>query len=258
VVRRDREQRDIQVFRRPHDIERSTPNLPTEQIFLIHPALDDIIAQQSSDYVRAFHSHNVIGHGNRWHEGRIFKCAAKGDLNRYSRVLNDPVVGEQFTRYLGNEFEKCRREVEYAALESGDSVVLVDDSADRVLSAARSLQRAVQRFQVPQNFRFGAAVGAIAFSTTTQPDGEAISVPSAAIVIRAAARIEPYATAGTILCTEEFVAELDETTGALFTSTEARLSQTPGFVLRENGLVAIRKNEQEEPIEVRLFQAGLG
>src|SRR4051794_6776191 len=257
VVRRSREQKDLQIFRQPHDIETTKLSLPTERLFLVHPALDDIIAQQSSDYVRAFHTYNVIGHGKRWHEGRIFKCSAKGDLNRYSRVLNDPVVGEQFTRYLGNEFEKCRREVEYAALESGDSVVLVDDSADRVLSAARSLQRAVQRFQVPQNFRFGAAVGAISFSTTTQADGEAVSVPSAAIVIRAAARIEPYATAGTILCTEEFVAELDEMAMGLFARIEAPPPQTPGLALREDGMVAIRKNEHEEPIEVRLFQAAL-
>src|SRR5205814_4601317 len=120
----------------------SKPMLPAERHYLIHPALDDIIAQASSDYIRAFHTRNVIGHGNRWREGKIFKCAAKGDLSRYSRVLSDPVVGEHFTRYLGSEFEKCKKEVEYAALESGDSVVLVDDSADRVLSAARSLQRA--------------------------------------------------------------------------------------------------------------------
>jgi class 3 adenylate cyclase len=172
-------------------------------------------------------------------------------------VLNDPVVGEHFTRYLGNEFEKCRREVEYAALESGDSVVLVDDSADRVLSAARSLQQAVQRFQVPQNFRFGAAVGAISFSTMTQASGESASVPSAAIVIRAAARIEPYATAGSILCTEEFVSELDEPERTLFMPIEPPPSQMPGLALRENGTVAIQKNEQEEPIEVRLFQAAL-
>jgi hypothetical protein len=147
--------------------------------------------------------------------------------------------------------------VEYAALESGDSVVLVDDSADRVLSAARSLQQAVQRFQVPQNFRFGAAVGAISFSTTTQASGEIVSVPSAAIVIRAAARIEPYATAGTILCTEEFVSELDEMTRTLFTPFELPPSQMPGLEVLENGMTIIRKNEQEEPIAVRLFQAGL-
>jgi len=259
VVRRSREQSDIQIFRRPHDIEHEETKLtlPAERLYLIHPALDDIIAQRSSDYIRAFHTHNVIGHGNRWEEGRIFKCAAKGDLSRYSRVLNDPVVGEHFTRYLGSEFEKCRREVEYAALESGDSVVLVDDSADRVLSAARSLQQAVRRFQVPQNFRFGAAVGAIAFSTTTQVDGQNARVPSAAIVIRAAARIEPYAAAGTILCTEEFVSELDEPTRPLFTPFAVASSQTPGLVLGDDGMAFIRKNDQEEPIEARLFEAAL-
>jgi len=93
VVRRNREQKDIQIFRRPHDIEhdRSRATLPDERHYLIHPALDDIIAQASSDYIRAFHTRNVIGHGNRWREG-IFKCAVKGDLSRYSRVLTDPVV----------------------------------------------------------------------------------------------------------------------------------------------------------------------
>jgi hypothetical protein len=80
VVRRNREQKDIQMFRRPHDIEHegSEARLPAERHYLIHPALDDIIAQASSDYIRAFHTRNVIGHGNRWREGKIFKCAAKG------------------------------------------------------------------------------------------------------------------------------------------------------------------------------------
>jgi hypothetical protein len=79
-VRRNREQKDIQMFRRPHDIEHegSEARLPAERHYLIHPALDDIIAQASSDYIRAFHTRNVIGHGNRWREGKIFKCAAKG------------------------------------------------------------------------------------------------------------------------------------------------------------------------------------
>ncbi len=82
VVRRNREQRDIQIFRRPHDIEHdgSKAPLPAERHYLIHPALDDIIAQASSDYIRAFHTRNVIGHGNRWRDGKIFKCAARSAL----------------------------------------------------------------------------------------------------------------------------------------------------------------------------------
>ncbi len=259
VVRRNREQRDIQIFRRPHDIEHdgSKAPLPAERHYLIHPALDDIIAQASSDYIRAFHTRNVIGHGNRWRDGKIFKCAAKGDLNSFSRVLSDPVVGEHFTRYLGSEFEKCKKEVEYAALESGDSVVLVDDSADRVLSAARSLQRAVRRFQMPQDFRFGAAVGAIAFSTT-HTDGQSVRVPSAGIVIRAAARIEPHAAPGTMLCTEEFLSELDERSRLLFTPVTQVPLQGAGLLLGDDGVAVIRKNDHEEPVETRLFQAPLG
>ena len=259
VVRRNREQQDIQIFRRPHDIERggSEVTLPAERHYLIHPALDDLIAQASSDYIRAFHTRNVIGHGCRWREGKIFKCAAKGDLSGYSRVLNDPVVGEYFTRYLSCEFEKCKREVEYAALESGDSVVLVDDSADRVLSAARTLQRAVRRFQLPQDFRFGAAVGAIAFSTT-RTDEQSIRVPSAGIVIRAAARIEPHAAPGTMLCTDEFLSELDERSRSLFTPITQIALQGTGLLLGDDGVAVIRKNDQEEPIETRLFQAPLG
>ena len=259
VVRRNREQKDVQIFRRPHDIEHhgSEATLPRERHYLIHPALDDIIAQASSDYIRAFHTRNVIGHGNRWREGKIFKCAAKGDLSRYSRVLSDPVVGEHFTRYLGSEFEKCKKEVEYAALESGDSVVLVDDSADRVLSAARSLQRAVRQFQMPQDFRFGAAVGAIAFSTM-QTDGQSGRVPSAGIVIRAAARIEPHAAPGTMLCTEEFISELDERSRLLFTPVTQASLQGAGSLLSDDGIAVIRKNNHDDAVETRLFQASLG
>ena len=75
---------------------------------------------------------------------------------------------------------------------------------------------------MPQDFRFGAAVGAIAFSTPT--DGQSVRVPSAGIVIRVAARIEPHAAPGTMLCTEEFLSELDERSQPLFTSvTQAPL-----------------------------------
>jgi class 3 adenylate cyclase len=135
-------------------------------------------------------------------------------------------------------------------------VVLVDDTADRVLSAARSLQKAVRRFQVPQDFRFGAAVGAIAFSTT-RTDGQGIRVPSAGIVIRAAARIEPYAAPGTILCTEQFLAELDERSRPPFTPITQIPLEGAGLLLGADGVAVIRKNEEEEPLEVRLFQAPL-
>src|SRR5262249_8814126 len=137
------------------------------------------------------------------------------------------------------------------------SVGIVDDSAGRVLSAARSLQRAVRRFQIPQDFRFGAAVGAIAFSTT-HTDGQSVRVPSAGIVIRAAARIEPHAAPGTMLCTEEFLSELDERSQPLFTPVTQNSSQGAGLLLGDDDIAVIRKNDYEDPVATKLFQAPLG
>src|SRR5262249_45833356 len=46
VVRRSREQKDVKIFRQPHDLEHAEPKLalPAERLYLIHPALDDTIA----------------------------------------------------------------------------------------------------------------------------------------------------------------------------------------------------------------------
>jgi hypothetical protein len=99
--------------------------------------------------------------------------------------------------------------------------------------------------------------GAIAFSTT-HTDGQSVRVPSAGIVIRAAARIEPHAAPGTMLCTEEFLSELDERSRLLFTPVTQVPLQGAGLLLGDDGAAVIRKNDHEEPVETRLFQAPLG
>jgi hypothetical protein len=257
VVRRTREQKYIQLFRQPHEVEREEVSLflPDEKYYLIHPALDEIIKRARTDYIATFHTTNLIGHGYSWEEAKFFKCATKGDIKRYSRVMNDPVVGDQFIRYLRREFENCRKEVEYAVLEGGDSVVFVDDSADRVISAARCIQEAARRFQIPQSFRFGAHVGAMAFS---KGDGRNAELPSVALVIRAAGRIEPYASPGTILCTQEFVSEVDESVRSNFTSVKTSPSGEYGLLFSDDGSVVIRKSDEDEPINTKLFQLPLG
>jgi hypothetical protein len=83
-------------------------------------------------------------------------------------------------------------------------------------------------------------------------------VPSAGIVIRAAARIEPHAAPGTMLCTDEFLSELDERSRSLFTPITQIALQGTGLLLGDDGVAVIRKNDQEESIETRLFQAPLG
>jgi len=256
VVRRNSEQEYIQSFRQPHEIESEEvrPSLPDEKYYLIHPALDEIIKRERTDYVATYHTTNLIGYRHRWEEGKIFKCAIKGDIKRYSRLMNDPVIGVQFSRYLRREFESCKQEVEYAILEGGDSVVFVDDSANRVISAARCVQEAARHFQIPQSFRFGAHVGAIAFSKN---DGQNVGLPSVALVIRAASRIEPYAAPGTILCTEDFFSEVDESIRGNFTSVRTSPSGESGLLFKDDGSVVIRKSKEDEPINTKLFQLPL-
>ena len=186
VVERTREQIDVQSFRPSHAVGEpgNEPMLPRSQRYLIHPVLDELIAERNSTYNKNYHTVNQIKHGEEWTESKIFKCAVKGDLQRYSRVLTDAVVGQQFSTYLKTSMDKIDNEVEYSALEGGDSVVLVDSSADRLIAAARSLEEAVRRFQVPQSFRFGAALGPIAYEAR---DSKALSepkAPSVALVVR--------------------------------------------------------------------------
>jgi hypothetical protein len=77
-------------------------------------------------------------------------------------------------------------------------------------------------------------------------------------VIRAAARIEPHAAPGTMLCTEEFLSELDDRSRLLFTPVTQDPLQGTGLLLGDDGVAVIRKNDHEEPVETRLFQAPLG
>src|SRR5438874_13426503 len=105
-----------------------------------------------------------------------------------------------------------------------------------------------------QDFRFGAAVGAIAFSTT-HTDGQSVRVPSAGIVIRCAARIGPHAAPGTMLCTEEFLSKLDERSRLLFTPVTQASLQGAGLLPGDDGVAGIRTTAHEAAVETMPFQA---
>jgi class 3 adenylate cyclase len=207
--------------------------------------------------MKNYHTANLIRTMSLWRSGRIFKCAIKGDLRRYSKVMQDPVVGQQFSTYLKAAVVKIENEVEYSALEGGDAVVLVDDSADRVLAAARSLQRAVNRFQISQSFRFGAAVGPMGYETNERAQTEERKIPSVALVVRAAARIEPYAMPGTVLCTEDFLSQVDPIVRGSFRAFANNGTNGDDIRFEEDGNVVIKKSADDEPIRTRLHEVDL-
>lgn len=81
---------------------------------------------------------------------------------------------------------------------------------------------------------------------------------SAGLVIRAAARIEPYAAPGAMLCTEELLGELDERSRPLFTPVGAAALRGTGVRLADDRVTVIRKHEQDEPVETRHYRVSLG
>ena len=52
--------------------------------------------------------------------------------------------------------------------------------------------------------------------------------------------------------------ELDERSRPLFTPITQAPSLAAGLLLGDDGVAVIRKNDHEEPVETRLFQAPLG
>jgi hypothetical protein len=61
-----------------------------------------------------------------------------------------------------------------------------------------------------------------------------------------------------MLCTEDFLSELDERNRVLFAPVAQAPMQEAGLLLGDDGVAVIRKNDYEEPVETRLFQAPLG
>jgi hypothetical protein len=70
--------------------------------------------------------------------------------------------------------------------------------------------------------------------------------------------VKPHAASGTMLCTEEFLSELDERSQLLFTRVTQAPLQAAVLLLGDDGVAMIRKNDHQEPVETRLFQAPLG
>jgi hypothetical protein len=63
---------------------------------------------------------------------------------------------------------------------------------------------------------------------------------------------------GTILCTEEFLSELDERNRVIFAPISHNPSPSGGLILGDDHIAVIKKTDRDEPVEARLFQASLG
>lgn len=199
-VGRDAEQgEDVQIFSLPgeHALE-DVCVLPTAQIYLIHPALDDLIASKNPQYFERLNDWNVIGRGRRWLRERIISYVLKGDVKGYSAIMRDGARNRAFNRVFNSILEEFGATLDYAKKSEGDSILLIDTNPTKLLYSAINIQRDLKRSEFKCDLRLGGDAGFVdieAAAGETQLFGMAI---------QNAARLEPHVDLGAIFVTDEF------------------------------------------------------
>src|SRR6202008_3674588 len=81
---------DVQIFRLPgeHPLD-NVRVLPPARTYLVHPALDDLIAERNPQYFENLDDRNIIGRGRRWLRERVISYVLQGDVKGHSANMRD-------------------------------------------------------------------------------------------------------------------------------------------------------------------------
>lgn len=210
LVRLEFDNRELwrQSFLQPTQIRMSNDvGLLYSKYYLLHPALDQSVHERSSGrFTRLYHRQNVIGNQLDWEDPVTYSFVVKGDMVSYSEVMNSEMY-EVVTRKLYEWARETCRDLGYADVSGGDSILLIDDSPAKLVRCARQLVRLAAEFRErPMQMRFGGAAGPIVFERIRRLyDGawEDIIVPLG-LALRTSARLEPYADPGHLLVEDKF------------------------------------------------------
>jgi hypothetical protein len=203
-------QADAQRFLKPRDVEVGlSPGLPpTDRFYLIHPALDRMIADRvGREYYRQYHRANILGADLPWAEPAASLFVIKGDLCGFSRIMNTEFY-ETIALRLHDWTRASCGELDFVEVSGGDSIVMIDRSPDKVLDSMFQLLSRVEAYrEQPLTFRFGGSAGPITFKPLQRRISntwEGICVPLG-LALRASARLEPYAPKGRLIVDAAFV-----------------------------------------------------
>jgi class 3 adenylate cyclase len=177
------------------------------QPHFIHPALDAVIEEaHGADYARNCDRRNVVGATLPWVEESISHYVLAGDIVGSSDTAWHPDYGAVYpAMFAGWVEEVCdAHRVRYHEVAAGDSVLMVDGSAARLLLAARHLLVRMQRLREHRRtMRFGAARGVVQ-GLDGPRGGSGAARPLTGAALSTAARLEKAAKHGTALATDEF------------------------------------------------------
>ena len=197
-----------QCFLQPTEIQISNDTeLPVSEYYLIHPALDQSVYERSAGkFTRGYDTRNIIGNQLEWEDPIIYSFVLKGDMVGYSQVMNSELY-EIVTRKLYEWAREICRDLMFVDVSGGDSILMIDGSAERIVRCATELVRRAGDFQErPMKMRFGGAAGPIAFERMRRMHNgswDTITVPMG-LALRTSALLEPLATPGSALVEERF------------------------------------------------------
>ncbi|MBV8334502.1 MAG: hypothetical protein JO358_03455 [Alphaproteobacteria bacterium] len=233
--------------------------LPVSEHFLIHPALDQSIYEKSAGkFIRGYDTRNIIGNELEWQEPLAYSFVLKGDMVGYSQVMNSELY-EVVTRKLYEWTREICRDLMYVDVSGGDSILMIDGSAERILRCAKELVRRAGGFQErPMQMRFGGAAGPIAFERMRRMHNgswDAITVPMG-LALRTSALIEPHAPPGSVVIEDRFH-EFGRRRDAGFDPELSRSDLQQIDYDREDEKFILRKNPLDPPYRTKLWRINL-
>lgn len=243
----------IQIFNRPGSVALDeTGILPEADIYLLHPALDSLIASSRPKYFTQLNPLNIIGAGRPWRDKRAVSYVLKGDLKAFSHIMKDTIKVKKFIELLNATLKEYSTQIDYCEIEQGDAITIVDGNPISVVTIARQIESAIAASEFKGSFRFGGEAGYVLIDSVEKLGGNVKSVSG--IALRTAARLEPHVRPGEIWVTEEFVRHLsDQFTSGIYRFVSVDPSEI-GLASVDDGKVDLAKGPQDETLLTRIYR----
>lgn len=252
-VGRDAESGDwTQIFQRPGELPiENIGALPKARTYLIHPSLDDAIAERQPRYFENLNTRNIIGNGRRWLKERRIDYILCGDVIAFSEVMRDGGKHRAFNNVVAEAFDDLRDSLDFAQWSGGDSFLFIDKDPAKLIHKVRQFQSDLFDSDLRIECRFGGDAGFVDLEKSSESSSD---IAVLGLAVQRAARLEPHALPTTIFVTGEFVRRFQiqhkESEALCF----RKLGPTEIENLRfESGKFDIRKKASDTPILIDIY-----
>lgn len=220
--------------------------LPIADYYFLHPALSDYIIVRDETFVERLHRYNIVGPGRLWREPTDYVFVVVGDMVGYRKaIMNRPGPTASFPEFWKKAFERATSELQLKELSGGDSFLLADRSALRIIEACRSIAAQLAGSEYGISVRVGGHSG---FWRLGSAEHKEVAISD---IVGVAARIEPHAERNTILVSEQFFKGVEATDNSELISQFSLWGQAVG---EDGEVLPTVISKPHEPVEAtRLY-----